>query len=99
MPGFAFRTSYGKRDFNAEFPYQVAFREVSAEATRLMEKYCSARFIPFRKRKDMRGYLRYCFAKPEPANRFSREFGGERIDVAVPKSPAGSSARDPKRLR
>jgi hypothetical protein len=97
MPGFAFRTSYGKRDFNLEFPYQVAFRNVSGGAARLMEEYCAARFISFRKREDMRGYLRYCFAKPESANRFAQEFGGERINVALPQSPRIPSALNHKR--
>jgi hypothetical protein len=97
MPGFAFRTSYGKRDFNIEFPYQVAFRSVHGEAARLMDKYCAARFIPFRKREDMRGYIRYCFAKPEPANRFAREFGGERINVALPQPSGSPPARNTTR--
>jgi hypothetical protein len=90
MGGLFFRKPYGKTNINAEYPYQVAFRQLSVVALELMETFCQARGIPSRKRQDIRGCLRYCFAKKMQAELFADEFGGDRINVATRQSPDAS---------
>ena len=87
MPAFPLQKSDSKKDVNLKFPYQVAFRRPAAGTVKLMDSFCRARSLPSRTREDMRGYLRYCFAKTAHAELFADEFGGDRINVATRQSP------------
>jgi hypothetical protein len=69
------------------FPYQVACDRTGPEFVDLMDNYCSARLIQYRKWQDMRGQLRYCFSDAALADGFANTFGGIRIDIATSKSP------------
>lgn len=89
MSLFSFEQRPGERNINGRFPYQVAFRFADSGTIELMDNYCSARFMPHRTRRDMRGRLRYCFASPTLADEVADAFGGDRIDVATKESPDG----------
>jgi hypothetical protein len=71
------------------FPYQVACNQTGPAFVDLMDNYCSARLIQYRKWQDMRGQLRYCFSHAALANGFADTFGGIRIDIATSESPDG----------
>jgi len=86
MSHVQFGRGYRRPSTNSECPYQVAF-PAAAELIQLMDRYCFVRFGPPRTRRDMRGWIRYCFADPRFADEFARQFGGERIDVATLVSP------------
>jgi hypothetical protein len=86
MPRVQFGRGYRRASTNSECPYQVAL-PAAAELIDVMDRYCLARFGPPRTRRDMRGWIRYCFANPRFADELARQFGGERIDVATPVSP------------
>jgi len=87
MAGFNFRRRYGPGNINGGFPHQVAFKIAERGPSELMDEYCSARTLSHRTRRDMRGYLRYCFARQADADGFAATFGGERIDIATTEAP------------
>jgi hypothetical protein len=69
------------------FQYQVACDLAALGLIELMDNFCSARVLAHRKRRDMRGQLRYCFASSADADDFAANFGGWRIDIATRGSP------------
>ena len=83
MSEFHFRS----RSVNFAFPHQVVVCEANQSVIELMDNYCSARFLSFRTRRDMRGQLRYCFATSTLADEFWDQFGGDRIEVATQQFP------------
>jgi hypothetical protein len=87
MSGFNFKQRYGEPNINVGFPHQVAFRIAETGLTELMDNFCTVSAMPHRKRRDMRGHLRYCFANPALADTFATMFGGARIDVATRAAP------------
>ena len=79
---YGFKPPKAMRDVNLAFPFQVAFRTHRGEHTSLMVEYCRQRSLEHRTRRDMRGLLRYCFARVGDAAGFATAFGGEQITVA-----------------
>ena len=71
-----------------EYPHQV---ELPAQLCRddneaQMQEFCShLRTAPRGRwfRKEGAWFVRRCFASPEDAEAFQRQFGGERVDVAL----------------
>jgi hypothetical protein len=82
-----FKSRSHERYTTRAFPYQVACNPTGLGMIELMDNYCSARFLAYRKRHDMRGQLRYCFANSVDADQFSETFGGWRVDIATREAP------------
>ena len=69
------------------FQHQVACDLAALGMVELMDNFCTARSLAHRKRRDMRGQLRYCFATSADADDFAANFGGWRIDIATRETP------------
>jgi hypothetical protein len=69
------------------FQHQVACDLAALGMVEFMDNFCAARSLAHRKRRDMRGQLRYCFATSADADDFAANFGGWRIDIATRETP------------
>ena len=71
-----FRARFQPRRMMDVFQYQVASDLAALGMIELMDNFCSAHSLAHRRRRDMRGQLRYCFAISTDADDFAANFGG-----------------------